>query len=391
MGPAVKWKRIFAGMILLMAALTGVILALLFSDGDWLPESMLGRLFRYQPVRSIAQLEPGQDLRWKSLRKLDLAEEGAVIPMLRFNLSTRWPKAEKLPLDFSPEKLLANAMNPGLGVRELHRAGITGKGVNVGIIDYNLYGRHPEYAGQLAEVHRLEGVRNPTMHGPAVASLLVGKQIGTAPQAKLYFIAVPDDGQADAAADAKALELILERNTTFPPADRIRVVSVSASPSGKGLWKYRNSQLWEEACRRADQAGVLVIEGGGPRAFIGPCVLDASDPENPAKCTPVLAQGNPEFFAERLLAPIGPRTTAEEYYAGDQGYQYCGPLQTTRLDAGSSWAMPYAAGVLALGWQIRPDLSAPVMKQLLIGSAHVLPDGKLIIDPRSFIERVRNQ
>jgi hypothetical protein len=38
-------------------------------------------------------------------------------------------------------------MNPGLGVRELHEEGITGKGVTVAIIDQNMILDHPEFQG----------------------------------------------------------------------------------------------------------------------------------------------------------------------------------------------------------------------------------------------------
>ena len=39
--------------------------------------------------------------------------------------------------------------NPGLGVRALHDEGITGKGINVAIIDQNLLLDHPEFAGKI--------------------------------------------------------------------------------------------------------------------------------------------------------------------------------------------------------------------------------------------------
>jgi serine protease AprX len=384
-----KW--VFLTIVLLIVLLIATALFLVSVNWDWLPDGVIGRVFRHQIARSVNHLEKGLDARWRNLSKLDLTAEAGVIPTISFNLSTRWPKTEKLPSGLNPAQLLTNAMNPGLGIRQLHRAGITGKGVKIAIIDYNIYGEHPEYAEQIAELYRTEKTRRPSMHGPAVASLLVGKQIGTAPQSRLYFVATPDDGTVDAAPYAKAVDWILEKNKPLPMADRIRVISVSASPSGKGLWKYRNTELWEEACHRAENSGVLVIEGAGPRAFVGPCVLDLMDPENPSKCLPVASEGDPEYFTGRLLVPIGPRTTAEEYYAGDVGYRYCGSLEATRLDAGTSWAIPYAAGVLALGWQLRPDLSAPVIKELLITSAHIRPDGKKIINPRAFIERVRIQ
>ncbi len=41
-----------------------------------------------------------------------------------------------MPAGCDPRKIMADAMNPGLGIRALHKQGITGKGVTVAIIDY---------------------------------------------------------------------------------------------------------------------------------------------------------------------------------------------------------------------------------------------------------------
>ena len=54
-----------------------------------------------------------------------------------------------------------------------------------------------------------------------------------------------------------------------------------------------------------------------------------------------------------------------------------------------SWAIPYCAGVLAMGWQIRPDLPAEQMKELLFESAYTKKDGAKIIDPKKFIRIVK--
>ena len=51
--------------------------------------------------------------------------------------------------------------------------------------------------------------------------------------------------------------------------------------------------------------------------------------------------------------------------------------------------MPYVAGVLALGWQVNPDLDAQTMKDLLLASAWVNGQGCHMIDPPAFIELVR--
>ncbi len=68
-----------------------------------------------------------------------------------------------------------------------------------------------------------------SMHGPAVASLLVGQRCGTAPGARLYYLATPDPG-FDGRNQAEALDWVLEKNKSLPLQERIRVVYVSTSP-----------------------------------------------------------------------------------------------------------------------------------------------------------------
>jgi serine protease AprX len=80
---------------------------------------------------------------------------------------------------------------------------------------------------------------------------------------------------------------------------------------------------------------------------------------------------------------------AEELFPGNPGYQYCGINRETYFYHGVSWAIPYCAGVLALGWQVRPDLAPAQMRELLIRSAHQLPTGEKIINPPEFIRQVR--
>jgi subtilisin family serine protease len=226
------------------------------------------------------------------------------------------------------------------------------------------------------------------MHGPAVASLLAGAHCGTAPGARLYFVATSDPGKG-VQEHVSALDWILATNAHLPPAQKIRVVSISASPDGDRVKPDRSAGPWPAARARAEQAGVLVLDCSRASAFIGPCALDPLAPEDPARCQPVLAQGRPDFFAGHLLAPVVPRTTAEQYFADAPGYQYCGNNRETHLYHGVSWAVPYCAGVLALGWQLRPDLTPAQMRELLFLSAHVLPTGEKIINPPEFIRLVR--
>jgi hypothetical protein len=91
----------------------------------------------------------------------------------------------------------------------------------------------------------------------------------------------------------------------------------------------------------------------------------------------------------RILCPTSPRATADKYGPGLGGYQYCGIRRETREEAGSSWSMPYAEGVAALGWQLRPELSPAEMRDLLRATARALSTGERIIDPPSLVARLR--
>ena len=56
---------------------------------------------------------------------------------------------------------------------------------------------------------------------------------------------------------------------------------------------------------------------------------------------------------------------------------------------GLSWTTPYLTGVLALGWQINPELTNDHILAILFHSAYVAESGQRIIDPKAFIERVK--
>jgi serine protease AprX len=403
MNSRVRIKRVLlaVGILVLLPllALAGLILRVCLSDNPYL-------------LRRVKEVKPHDDVRWRDLSGLDLRSHTGLVQTLGANLRTTWPPRERMPGGIDGGMVLTNGMNPGLGVRDLHHQGITGRGVNVAIIDYYMFTDHPEYAGNIAgfldlsqtdegadkeskggiierTLIKLMGPR-ASMHGPAVASLLVGKRCGTAPGARLYFVATPDPG-GDAAREARGLDWILEQNRQLPPDQKIRVVSVSSSPSGKNIHPVRNGHLWDEACARAEAAGVLVIDAALHHGFVGPCNLDPEAPEDASRCAPVPARNQPKLYEGRLLAPVGPRTTAEESRKGRYGYQFTGLHEQTFWLHGSSWSMPYVAGVLALGWQVSPGVSAQRMKQLLFESAYVRPGGEKIINPKAFIEALRGE
>jgi serine protease AprX len=329
-----------------------------------------------EPVDSVREFD---DVRWKDLSGIDVTELRKCFDTLTFNKDTVWPEEIKPAV----EELMKQAMSPPLGISKLHEEGITGQGVNVAIIDQPLLQDHPEFKGKIAAYYDTgcDG-QLTSMHGPAVVSLLVGEKCGTAPGAKVYYAAAPS-WKGDASYYAKALDWILEINATLPRNEKIRVVSVSASPSGEGSPFTSKTKMWDEACERAKEAGIVVLDCTRHIGFIGPCYYDLKTPDDLRRCRPGFPGIESTGSIDLLCAPCSPRTSAEQNEPNDFSYQYNGR-------GGLSWSIPYTAGVLALGWQIKPDYSPQQMRELLVASAYPCPSGGQIINPRRFIQFVKN-
>jgi len=129
-----------------------------------------------------------RDLRFFDLSNAKLLDNVAELGQATFSSNTVWPAS--IPNNFSPEEILSLGKNPGLGVRALHERGITGEGVGIAIIDFNILLSHEQYASNLRlyELYRTVN-RTAVMHGPAVVAVAVGENTGVAPKADLFFIA----------------------------------------------------------------------------------------------------------------------------------------------------------------------------------------------------------
>ncbi len=290
----------------------------------------------------------------------------------------------------APDQVYANQIleagkNPGLGVNYLHSQGITGSGVNVAIIDQNLcqdFG-HPEFSNKIIayfDTGTGTGPNEGSMHGPAVSSLLVGTTIGTAPGARLYYAAVPS-WYLDAKYYAQALDWIVASNAVLPANQKIRVVSVSAPPSK--LPYTNNTILWDQAVQRASASNILVLDCGAYR-INDCCYYSLESPDDITLVTPGLSSFTyPQNTPGIIYVPSCYRSQAEEYTSGVFSYQYTG-------DDGLSWTLPYTAGVLAMGWQVKPSLTVAQITNYLFQTAYVLPGGFKIINPTNFIKTIQN-
>ncbi len=118
---------------------------------------------------------------------------GLDVSKATFDDFTIWPQDRpQMPKDFNPQEFMEKRKNPGLGIRQLHKRGIDGRGRHVAIIDASVLRPHLEYRESLADYINLkEGdLSRAQANGERGVSVIVGKTCGVAPKAKLYYFAV---------------------------------------------------------------------------------------------------------------------------------------------------------------------------------------------------------
>ncbi|MFI5457579.1 MAG: S8 family serine peptidase [Isosphaerales bacterium] len=347
-------------------------------------------------LKSIPSYRPGSgenwqvDLRSCDLSALDVRDRREDLLHADFDSRTIWPS--RLPEEFDVARIMDLGKNPGLGLRALHARGITGAGIGIGIIDQALLVEHVEYKKQLRlyeEIHWLEG-SDAQMHGPAVASIAVGKGVGVAPEADLYYIAewhARSFGalgfEIDLPPLARSIDRLVAISKTLPRERRIRVISISLgiNPRMKGF------DLVKDAMSRAEQAGIYTVYVGAD--FMG---LGREPLENPDEFT---SFGPGEFWKRSwggeigsLMVPMDSRCIASP--TGDSDYAFY-------RNGGMSWAVPWVAGLYALACHVNPQVTPEIFWETARKTSVITKiqrDGKAVefgpvVNPRGLLEALR--
>jgi subtilisin family serine protease len=339
------------------------------------------------------------DLRGFDMSALDLRDRLLDLLWADFSTSSTWPTAAKLPREFDWKRILDLGKNPGLGLR-LRAAGITGRDVSIAMIDQRLLVEHQEYADrlQLYEEIGAEG-EAASMHGPACASLAVGRTVGVAPGAKLFYIAVSLRGKQaqgaspisrDFTACAKAVRRIVEINGMLPDKQKIRVLSLSVG------WRPAEvaSQEMTAATNAARDAGMLVVSSSIDRThgfrFHGLGRAPLADPDQFESYEPgaFWIKAYKPSDGSALMIPMDSRTVAGPGAADSYSFDRTG---------GWSWSIPYIAGLYALCAQVRPTITPGQFWDLAMKTGRMIEvtrDGKTyrlgpVVDPARLIEAVR--
>mgnify|MGYP001556513240 CR=1 FL=1 len=313
------------------------------------------------------------------LSKLNLQTHAKLLFDSPFDTKTKWPEATKLPKGFSPQKMLEKAKYPGLGIRELHKEGITGEGIRIAIMDQPPLLHHEDYRHAFEFYDNTKTPRsNPQMHGAALASISVGKSCGVAPGAKLHYYSVPMwKGENTCYIDS--LNAIVEKNKTLPKEQRVRAIACSTAM----FYRYPRYDEYRKALERAWKSGIVVFtceDIKKPKFYY--CMLNCkrgADPDKVQSYEPVSWKQEAFLAKVSLWIPGGTRTVASPNDPSEYDYD---------KDCGSSWGTPFLAGLTALALQLNLEMKPDEIINLLHKTAHKTKFG-LVVNPKAFVKAAR--
>ena len=284
------------------------------------------------------------------------------------------------------------------GLDAIHRAGFTGAGVRVGVIDSVIDPGHGDLEGRVVEQWVLEGdrIRRSTPgeyrsrigHATHVASIVAGKDdgygiTGVAPDAEIVALELPGaegliEAQVTGAHLADAIRHVAGRD--------VDVINMSL---GFGLIEPEAKDLRPmcEAIADVTQAGVVVVASAGNSGADG-------NPEFlPAACDGAISVGAVDSDLISMYWSSYDRTVtvsapgADIAAAMDRGLDrgamvvnFHNETHPVMPMSGTSMAGPFVAGVVALLRQQQPAITPQQVRARLIATA--LDRGRTGFDPR---------
>ena len=240
--------------------------------------------------------------------------------------------------------------------------GYTGKGVTIALIDGEVDTTVPELAGAtIIDKSPCTVTSSPfsKTHGTAIASLLVSKTYGVAPDATLltYRTSLADDGDESGNECAFRNGNPIEDPTSLinrAISDGAQIISISSSDEN-----FDDSTKW--AIARADALGVIVVS---------PMGNDAKDETN---------NGYSKWSGVVGVGAIDTTGKVADYSSWGQGTTTAavgGPIIVRNYETGNkaaadgtSYSTPLIAGFLALAKQKWPNATSNQLLQLLTKTA----------------------
>lgn len=352
-----------------------------------LPEPLIYNREKINSIKEVKNEQSGSyEFRGYDLSQLTV-EYNDILNSV-FDSNTKWPNDFLENVDM--EKIIDYGKNPGLNIRKLHEEGLTGKGINVAVIDTRLLIDHCEFKDRIVHYEEMYEMSDGPAHyhGTPITSILAGKTVGIIPEANIYYFAYLD-GNIDYTEAylylSNAIKRIIEINKQLPDKEKIKVVSVSSG------WdeNTENGKKINEAIELAKKEGLFVITAKlyDTHNFYleGVYKEPLSDPDkfSSYKLKDYLFN---EYKDKRgiLLFPMDARYVASA--TGSEDY-----VMYTK----GAWSMvvPYISGLYTLACQVNENITPDSFWEQAILTGEPIdggePNNQVIVNPTKLIESIK--
>lgn len=227
-------------------------------------------------------------------------------------------------------------------IKKLHNIGLSGKGINIAVIDQHMLSMHNEIKDSLVGVNNNSINEKKGMHGTVVTGLLTGKTTGIAPNAKLYYFQIdsnPVNNYIDGV--TKSLEDIYRMNEQ---GENIRIVNVSGPIVNdiNGLFHPRVLEL----INKLKSQGCYVIDSNVFNKSGFTCI--DKDYQNNEYFYSDWQEKYKEEYKKRIAIPTGGKLFPSPFSENDYWY---------KANSTYSWAIPKLCGLFALCLEVNPKLT----------------------------------
>jgi subtilisin family serine protease len=275
-----------------------------------------------------------------------------------------------IPRAHSPEYLRS------WGVRQVNpdpafRAGYTGRGVTIAVIDTGLGWAQPEVKAQAIEAstdliaERKQDSRlsrhGGELAGAISAALDGGGLVGVAYGARLLSVRADMDGSCLSQCAFRTTDLARGMEYAVEHGAQIIVLAVSG--------KHRLSARFEAGRQRAADAGAVVVIAAGNESADDPTwpARYAADPRF-SRAVVAVGAATPELTLAKWSNRAG--ETRARYVAAPGEGLYAGcDAEVCQVVSGTSFAAPYVAGGIALVMESRPGIGAQDAAEILLKAA----------------------
>lgn len=274
------------------------------------------------------------------------------------------------------------------GVELAHSLGIRGSGVLVGVLDTGIDADHQEFCDQTVNYryvplssYRGRDVRgfDTEGHGTHVCGIIAGKDIGIAPEAKLYVASVIESETIEKSLSRviSGLDWLLDKFNEQENAESPAVLNMSlgfpststqSSANGKKLEILRNRLL--NCLEKLNVLPIVAIGNDGKDKYLYPGAFKECFSVGAVNLQGKIANFSGSGISEGTINPdlvgygVDIHSSLERKCEGQSIYKKL---------SGTSMATPYVTGIAALYLCKQPQLTAKELKAKLIETALPLP------------------